>query len=131
MSDKVETNFTFKGKLAYDPKAFHKKKDGGLIADFVVVVRGGTGFPDVFVPCVSFQTEVAEVILEQYRKGSYIEIVRSTPTVKDNREVGFKAGVKFIVWDVAEKTPYQAPDEYDGGGEDAPAFDDEDSEIPF
>lgn len=96
----MKTNLVLKGRLAFDPKIFSTRR-GGIVANFSVVYAQQDHQP-VFVPCVSLDTDLSEKILANYAKGDWIKIVNATPTVFDTRLDGYKAGMKFIVWEIDE-----------------------------
>lgn len=97
----MKTNFTLKGRLAFDPKVFATSK-GGVIANFSVVYSQ-KDHQAVFIPCVSLDSDLSEQIISNYQKGDWIIIVNATPTVFDSRLEGYKAGLKFIVWELGEE----------------------------
>lgn len=123
----MKANLCLEGRLVQDPRLI-PTKSGTLIVELFLVFQSSYRYPPLFMNFISVLNDLSEYLLENFKKGDDIEILRSSPAPKNSRKMYTKE-IKFLVWDIAEKgTNIPLRGDFPGGVDpnDIPMDDDDD-----
>lgn len=93
------------GRLVGDPTSRTTGVTLKLVANFTIAFRPRQNDETVFIDFVTLDSDVSAYVIANYKKGDYINVLRSTPSAKTKEINGSRRQfLTWIAWQIEAKT---------------------------